>query len=214
MLLAILVGFTVGCSDNQFASDEPIGGADQATNGTAEKLKGASADTDTSNDADSQKDHDSDEDDGNAEGDDGESEEAELFNADTVVGELSGSDDDRAIASCLEQWGRVPFGPDDVTAYRTLRGEVTGFSNREIKDQAETRRPELVLVDFDVVGFSQLSLFLLNPNGWYCIKTSAVGFSGRELTRHCLARIVSDQTDITGFSRSNESVIGSCQRDD
>ena len=75
-----------------------------------------------------------------------------------------------SIAACLKAWGNHPFG--STPQFKTLETSVKVFGiGRETGDTEPTSSPSLVLINpsFNVMGGSTIEL--LNPNGWYCLRT-------------------------------------------
>ena len=103
---------------------------------------------------------------------------------------------DNSITSCLKAWGEHPFGksPQFKTMGPTLK--VLGLGS-EPDDLKATGSPSLVLIEpsFNLFGVSTIDL--MNPNGWYCLRTP-VSIVGRlHIRAHCKARLASNSDGIT-----------------
>ena len=120
---------------------------------------------------------------------------------------VSAQEVDSSIAGCLKLWGDHPFGMSPK--FKTLGASVTVFGiGTEAGDTVPTSSPSLVLVNpiFNVMGGSAVEL--LNPNGWYCLRT-AVSIIGRVSIRaHCKAQLAatSDGTTVLGDNAENRRI--------
>jgi len=95
---------------------------------------------------------------------------------------------DSSIAACLKAWGEHPFGKTPQFKTMGTSFKVFGIGN-DISDTAPTPSPALVLIEpnFNLMGASTIAL--LNPNGWYCMRTT-VNLLGQVTVRaHCKARL-------------------------
>lgn len=116
--------------------------------------------------------------------------------------------DDQAVNKCFKEWGVTPFDETGARNYRIMEAEGTGFSAREISDKTTSKVNNLVLIKVGAVGFSSVVLDLGNPYGWYCIDSSATGFSSLKIKKHCRATIGGMQNSTTGFGGSNTTEYG------
>lgn len=114
---------------------------------------------------------------------------------------------DSPIASCLKLWGNHPFRKN--SQFKTLGTSLKVFGvGNSIGDTEPTSSPSLVLIEpiFNVMGESTIEL--LNPNGWYCMRT-AVSLMGMVTIRaHCKARLAatSDGKTVQGDNAENRSL--------
>ena len=114
-----------------------------------------------------------------------------------------GSDED-ALQACLHHWGTHPFG-DGALAYRTIAPSVRVFGiGVSVQDDRATAQPELVLIKASVSVFSQGTLSLLNPQGWYCLESKVAVFSAVDIHLACRANLAS--------SSDGATVLGSTDR--
>lgn len=118
------------------------------------------------------------------------------------------SPDGQALKACFNEWGETPFDETSAKNFKRLSSKSTGFGSKNISDRAKTQNPALILVDVNAVGFSSYRIDLGNPNGWYCIKSSAKGFSSFEYLKQCRAQIGNMQDEQTGFGRSQFTEYG------
>jgi hypothetical protein len=116
--------------------------------------------------------------------------------------------DDQAMRKCFVEWGDAPFGEAAAKSYRIMTAQGTGFGAREVADKSKSKTNNLVLIKVDVVGFSSVILDLGNPNGWYCIASSATGFSNLKIKKHCKATIGGVQNSATGFTSNATAEYG------
>lgn len=115
---------------------------------------------------------------------------------------------DKAMHKCFREWGETPFTEDAARNYRVIEAQAVGFNGREISDKTTSKTNNLVLIKVGVVGFSSVILDLGNPHGWYCIVSSATGFSSLRIKKHCKATIGGMQHGTTGFGGSNTTEYG------
>ncbi|MBE0621575.1 MAG: hypothetical protein IH605_13355 [Burkholderiales bacterium] len=114
---------------------------------------------------------------------------------------------DGAIAACLKAWGDHPFGSNPQ--FKTLDTSVKVFGIGSISNDKEpTSSPSLVLVKpiYNVIGGATVEL--LNPNGWYCLKT-ALSVMGRLSIRvQCKAHLAmtSDGKTVLGDNTENRAI--------
>ncbi len=111
---------------------------------------------------------------------------------------------DSSIAACLKAWGNDPFGRNPQ--FKTLEMSVTVFGiGRKAGDTKPTSSPSLVLINpsFNVMGGSTIEL--LNPHGWYCLRTT-VSIMGRVSIRaHCKAHLASTSAGTTALGNNSEN---------
>ncbi len=83
------------------------------------------------------------------------------------------------LAGCLAQWPDAPFSLDGDPRVRVIAPSVRvmGFG-QEVRDDAATAYPQLILVEPPVSILSGTTYRLLNPQGWYCLDAS-VSVMGR-----------------------------------
>ena len=117
---------------------------------------------------------------------------------------VSAGEVDGPVAACLKVWGDHPFGKNP--RYKTLDTSVTVFGiGARTADTEPTRSPTLVLINpsFNVMGGSTIEL--LNPKGWYCLRT-AVSIMGRVSIRaHCKAHLASTSAGSTVLGNNGEN---------
>jgi len=114
---------------------------------------------------------------------------------------------DSSIAACLKAWGEHPFGNDPQ--FKTLGTSVKVFGiGTETADTASTTSPSLVLINpsFNVMGGNTIEL--LNPNGWYCLRTMVSIVGSVDLRAHCKAHLAStsDGLAVLGNNGDNRSL--------
>lgn len=114
------------------------------------------------------------------------------------------SEDGSPVQACLKAWGTHPFGTNP--AYRTLATSVKVFGiGSDTADREVTSQPALVLVNpgVNVMGGSVIEL--LNPNGWYCLRSSVNVMGGMNIKLHCSARLASSSGSATVMSGDNDA---------
>lgn len=114
--------------------------------------------------------------------------------------------DKQALSACLKHWGKHPFVEGNLD-YRTIAPSVRVFSTGvSVQDDRETKEPELVLIKPSVSVFSEVTVRLLNPQGWYCLDGKVAVFSAVDIHIDCRANLAS--------SRDGATVLGSNDRRD
>jgi len=120
---------------------------------------------------------------------------------------VSAREVDSSIAACLQAWRDHPFGK--TPQFKTLETSVKVFGiGKEAGDTEPTSSPSLVLINpsFNVLGGSTIEL--LNPNGWYCLRTT-VSIMGRvNIRAHCKAHLASTSagTTVLGNNSQNRNI--------
>lgn len=97
---------------------------------------------------------------------------------------------DQAVAACLKAWVTHPFG--DRPSYRVLGTSVKVFGiGSSSADTEKTTSPALVVVNpgVNVMGGSVIEL--LNPNGWYCLRSTVSVMGGMTIRLACGAQLAS-----------------------
>jgi hypothetical protein len=117
---------------------------------------------------------------------------------------ISAQEVDSSIAACLKLWDEHPFGSNPK--FKTLGTSVRVFGiGNTTADTEATSSPSLVLVNpiFNLMGGSTIEL--LNPNGWYCLRTTVSIIGGVNMRVHCKARLAatSDGTTVLGDNGEN-----------
>jgi hypothetical protein len=113
-----------------------------------------------------------------------------------------------ALNACLKNWGKHPFDEGNLN-YRTIAPNVRVFgSGVSVQDDRETQQPELVLIKSNVSVFSKGTLKLLNPQGWYCLKSKVAVFSEVDIQIDCRANLASssDGTTVMGSNEKRDGV--------
>jgi len=139
---------------------------------------------------------------------------AVMFFAILMSGSSVAEQIDPSIASCLNAWGKHPFGTHPQ--FKTLATSVKVFGiGQNPSDTAITERPALVLVNPGVNVMGGTTLELMNPNGWYCFRSNVNVMGGMHIRAHCKAHLASAKDGVTvlGSSSDNKSVtvMGSTQ---
>jgi hypothetical protein len=118
--------------------------------------------------------------------------------------DVSAREVDSSIAGCLKAWGDHPFG--ETPQFKTLGTSVKVFGiGKEIADTEATSAPSLVLIDpsFNVMGGSTIKL--LNPNGWYCLRTTVSILGNVDIRAHCKAQLASTSSGTTVLGNNGEN---------
>ena len=114
---------------------------------------------------------------------------------------VSAKEIDSSVAACLKAWGEHPFGK--APQYRTMGPTFKLFGiGSEPDDTAATGSPALVLIEpsFNLFGVS--SIDLMNPNGWYCLRTTVSIVGKLSIRAHCKARLASNSAGVTAVANN------------
>ena len=120
---------------------------------------------------------------------------------------VSAEEVDSSIAACLKLWGDHPFGKNPQ--FKTLGTSVTVFGiGNGHGDTMPTSSPTLVLINpaLNVMGGSTIEL--MNPNGWYCLRTMVSLIGKLRIRAHCKAQlaVTSSGSTVLGNNAENRSV--------
>ena len=120
---------------------------------------------------------------------------------------VSAQSPDPSITTCLKAWGTHPFGANPP--YKTLATSVKVFGiGRATADTEVTSAPTLVLVSAGVNVMGGSTVELLNPNGWYCLRSNVNVMGGMIIKAHCKAHLASavDGVTVMGENADNKGV--------
>ena len=120
---------------------------------------------------------------------------------------VSAQEVDSPIAACLKAWGDHPFGKNPQ--FKNLETSVTVFGiGKKAADSEPTSSPSLVLINpiFNAMGESTIEL--LNPNGWYCLRTTVSVLGWVNIRAHCKAQLAatSDGNTVLGNNTENRAI--------
>ena len=114
---------------------------------------------------------------------------------------------DSSIAACLGAWRDHPFGKSPQFKKLGTSAKVFGIGSG-VADTQSTAKPALVLVDpiFNVMGESTIDL--MNPNGWYCLRTTVSILGKVNIRAHCKAQLAatSDGNAVRGREPENRAI--------
>ena len=116
---------------------------------------------------------------------------------------VAASEVDSSIAACLNAWGEHPFGKNPQ--FKTLDMSVTVGIGSMPADTEPTSSPSLVLIDPIVNVLSGSTIELMNPNGWYCMRTTVSIMCGVHIRAHCKAHLVATSAGITAVGNNVEN---------
>lgn len=127
---------------------------------------------------------------------------------------VAADDTDSPVSSCLKAWGKHPFGKNPE--YRTLSTSVKVFGiGKDTVDAEPTAKPALVLVNPSVNVAGGSSIQVLNPNGWYCFRTTVNVMGGLTIKAHCKAHLATTSGAVAALDRPSGdkgvTVMGSTQ---
>ena len=111
---------------------------------------------------------------------------------------------DSSIAACLKAWGDHPFG--EAPQFKTVGTSFKLFGmGGEPGDTQPTASPSLVLVNpsFNLMGGSNIEL--LNPNGWYCMRTTVSVMGRVSIRAHCKAQLAATSAGSTVLGNNSEN---------
>lgn len=103
---------------------------------------------------------------------------------------------DSSIAACLKAWGTHPFGENPQ--YKTLGTSLTVFGiGSRPEDTQATGSPSLVLIEPSFTLMGKSAIELLNPNGWYCMRTTVAVLGVETIRAHCKAHLAATSAGST-----------------
>ena len=116
----------------------------------------------------------------------------------------AGDQVDDSIASCLQAWGTHPFGK--TPQFKTLGTSVKVFGiGKDTGDTESTSSPSLVLINPSLNLMGGSTIELLNPNGWYCMRTTVSIMGNVNLRAHCKAHLAMTSAGITVLGNNSGS---------
>jgi len=103
----------------------------------------------------------------------------------------TGDDEDQIhLKSCLKAWGTHPFGEEERYTARFFESNVRVMGiGQEMRDDATTNYPQLILVKPSVNVMTKTTYELLNPMGWYCFDANVTVLGKAVLKADCAAHI-------------------------
>jgi hypothetical protein len=137
-----------------------------------------------------------------------------LLGAAALVSAVAAAEVDSSVASCLKAWGKHPFGKNPQ--YKTMSTSVKVFGiGRDTADTEPTHEPTLVLVNPGVNVAGGASVRVLNPNGWYCFRTTVNVMGGLTIKAHCKSHLATTSGDVLSAGKDSDgkvvTVMGSTQ---
>jgi hypothetical protein len=110
--------------------------------------------------------------------------------------EKQGPTDAEVLDKCLRAWKKNPFrqNPD----YRKLKAgvKILGVGGA-VEDNEITKSPQLILVEPSVSVLTKSTLKLMNPQGWYCLKSKVEVLSATNIELHCQANLATSGGQVT-----------------
>ncbi len=114
------------------------------------------------------------------------------------------ADNKKAVQLCLKSWGTHPFNASNPK-YRVIGKKVKVFGiGGNVNDKESTRYPELVLVKPNVNVMSLSRMYLMNPNGWYCIHNKVNVLSKTIIHLHCDARLATTKEGMAILAKDDK----------
>jgi hypothetical protein len=125
-----------------------------------------------------------------------------------LIGLLIGSvafaaEDKEEVQNCLKTWKQHPFNTGNPD-FRVIgsKVKVMGMGD-EMIDGQKTEKPELIFVKPTVNVMSKSVIRLLNPNGWYCLKSNVAVMGKTEIEVDCKAKLASASTGATVLGKDD-----------
>jgi len=111
---------------------------------------------------------------------------------------------DSPIAACLKAWGDHPFGA--APQFKTLGTSVRVFGiGSAATDKESTSAPSLILIEPSINLMGGSTIELLNPNGWYCMRTTLSIMGTLNIRAHCKARLAATSAGSTAVGNNVEN---------
>jgi hypothetical protein len=137
-----------------------------------------------------------------------------MLGASAGISAFAAEADDSPVDSCLTAWGSHPFGKNPP--YKTLSTSVKVFGiGPETADTEVTQAPALILVNPGVTVGGDSVVQVLNPNGWYCFRTTVSVMGGLTIKAHCKAHLATTAGDVLAGANAADgkgvTVLGTTQ---
>lgn len=111
---------------------------------------------------------------------------------------------DSPIAACLKAWGDHPFGKNPQ--FKTLDTSVKVFGiGTGAGDTEPTSAPSLVLINPIINAIGASTIDLMNPNGWYCMRTTVSVVGAVNIRAHCKAQLAANSDGKTKLGNKLEN---------
>lgn len=102
-----------------------------------------------------------------------------------------------SVRACLAKWPEHPFDAQNPK-FRTVSGQFKIFGiGQDINESTPTEKPELVLILPNISVMTGSSMELMNPNGWYCLRSKVNVMASSTINLHCKAHIASTSQSTT-----------------
>jgi hypothetical protein len=122
--------------------------------------------------------------------------------------------DDIAVQNCIKHWRDNPF-KEAHPHFRVIASSVRVLGiGDEIKDDVKSPNPELILIKPNVTVLAKTTLELMNPNGWYCLKTNVAVLGKTVINLNCKANLASSKDGATvlgGSDTGGVTVLGAAR---
>lgn len=120
-----------------------------------------------------------------------------------ACGSAFAATDKEEVQTCLKNWKDHPFkGKDPEFRVIGSKVKVMGMGD-EMVDGQKTEKAELVFVKPTVNVMSKSVIHLLNPNGWYCLKSNVAVMGKTEIQIDCKAKLASATTGATVLGKDD-----------
>ncbi|GBE07032.1 MAG TPA: hypothetical protein ENG90_10465 [Gammaproteobacteria bacterium] len=114
------------------------------------------------------------------------------------------ADEYEAIRLCLNNWDTHPFNASKPK-YRVIGKKVKVFGiGGNINDTKVSKNPELVLIKPNVSVMSVARMYLMNPNGWYCIHNKVNVMSKTEIILNCKAHLATTKDGLAVLAKDEK----------
>jgi hypothetical protein len=119
------------------------------------------------------------------------------------------AEDQAALNQCIATWGaKSPFTKGTPPAKVFSTGvKVFGIGNAA-QDEDITDKPSLILVHPAVNVLGKTTIWLANPNGWYCFRSNVTVLGKIAIEAQCDAHIASARDEGTAVAAVDESNKG------
>lgn len=107
-----------------------------------------------------------------------------------------------AITACLDAFEDHPFSENPEYRELTTGVKVFGIGQNTVDDK-ETSKPDLVYVTTAVNVMGGTTISLLNPNGWYCMRSNVNVMGGVKIKLACDAKFALIGDGATVLSNSD-----------
>ncbi|MBL8511807.1 MAG: hypothetical protein JNM52_09190, partial [Betaproteobacteria bacterium] len=115
-----------------------------------------------------------------------------------------------SVNECIAAWGsKSPF-KKGTKPNKTISTNVKvfGVGKKHVGDSTVTTKPSLVFLEPEINVLGKSTIYLANPNGWYCFRNNVTVAGKIQINAHCKAHIATSGGDGASVLAADESDKG------